>query len=248
MSALTALKAAVKETQLGDKGALAALDSVVAARFPSALTEEERARFLVGVYRGKAEWTSNFEGIQFTLGRAWYTHLEQDFTDAYFANAAKSDEVVERHCPGLQQKMLSLAALALDAKVIHRKGYCGAGVHIFPAGGYCADHGGDLHFDTEGLTKSQLRSRVRAVTFVLMLQPARVGGGLSVWDQKWEGSDDVTDAMIARPHASIDYKTAELVMIDSYSLHQIQPFKGEVDRVSATCHAVQIGDAWEAWF
>jgi hypothetical protein len=217
-------------------------------RLPNAIGEDERKRLVSGVIAGKADWTSNFDGIQFTLGRAWYTHLETDLTDAYFANAARSDEIVERHCPGFQARMISLAANVLGARVERRDGYCGPGVHVFPAGGYCADRGGDVHFDTEGLTRSQLKARVRAVTFVLMLQPARVGGGLSVWDVTYEGSDEVTDAMLSRPHTSIDYEAAELVMIDSYRLHQIQPFKGEIDRISATCHAVDMGDRWDVWF
>ena len=75
-----------------------------------------------------------------------------------------------------------------------------------------------------------------------------LGGGLSVWDAKWEGSDDVTDAMLSRPSASIDYAACELAVIDSYSLHQIEPFGGEVDRVSATVHALKNGERWEAWF
>jgi hypothetical protein len=240
--------ARVAVARLEDGAPLGALASAVCVRMKNAIAEEERARFLAGVRAGKAEWTSNFEGIQFTLGRAWYTHLETDLTDAYFANAAQSDAVVEKHCPGLQERMLDLVARFVGAKVVRRSGYCGAGVHVFPAGGYCAEKGGDIHFDTEGLTRSQLRARTQALSFILMLQPARARGGLNVWDVKWEGSDDVTPAMLAKPRAVIDYEPSELAVIDSYSLHQIDAFDGELDRVSATIHALKNGGAWEAWF
>jgi hypothetical protein len=240
--------ARVAQVRLEDGAALPALASSVCVRMKDAITDAERARFVAGVYAGKAEWTSNFEGIQFTLGRAWYTHLETDLTEQYFANAAHSDTVVEKHCPGLQDRMLDLVARFVGADVVRRQGYCGAGVHVFPARGYCADKGGDVHFDTEGLTRSQLRARMPALSFILMLQPAKSLGGLTVWDVKWEGSDDVTDTMLSRPRASIDYAPCELAVIDSYSLHQIQPFGGDVDRVSATVHALKNGDRWEAWF
>jgi hypothetical protein len=240
--------ARVAHARLDEGAALPALASSVCVRMKDAISDAERARFLAGVYAGKAEWTSNFEGIQFTLGRAWYTHLETDLTEQYFANAVQSDVIVEKHCPGLQARMLDLVSRFVGAQVVRREGYCGAGVHVFPAGGYCADHGGDVHFDTEGLTRSQLRARMPALSFILMLQPAKKGGGLAVWDVKWEGSDDVTDAMLSRPNANIDYAPCELAVIDSYNLHQIQAFAGDVDRVSATVHALKNGERWEAWF
>ena len=232
--------------------ALTRLDDGVLVRVPHAITEAERAAYVAGVYRGKPEWTNNFDGLQFTLGRAWYTHLEQDLADLYFERAAASDELVEHTCPGLQRHMLELTRTLLgDVATETRKrvSYCGAGVHVFPSNGYCAEKGGDVHFDTEGLTRSQLRQRKRAISVILMLQPPREGGGLRVWDVRWDGSDETTPAMLARPHATVEYAARDLVVIDSYSLHQIQPFAGDVDRVSATCHALESEPGtWDVWF
>jgi hypothetical protein len=242
-------RARIADTTLGAAPALTLLDQAVALRVPAAITEPERSHFLAGVFRGKPEWTSNFDGLQFTLGRAWYTHLEQDLADQYFERAAASDQIVERNCPGLQRHMLYLAGKMLGAKVRPRPNYCGAGVHVFPANGYCAATGGDVHFDTEGLTRSQLRARKRAVSLILMLQPPLKGGGLRVWDVRWEGSDETTPTMLAQPHVTVQYGARDLVVIDSYSLHQIQPFEGELDRVSATCHAMESSPGlWDVWF
>ena len=245
-------RARVVEIGLGKSPVLTLLDGehgAVALRVPGAISEEERAAYVAGVYRGKPEWVSNFDGLQFTLGRAWYTHLEQDLADLYFERAAASDEIVERNCPGLQARMLALTGEVLGAKVRHRKDYCGAGVHVFPAGGYCAAQGGDIHFDTEGLTRSQLRAKKRAVSLILMLQPPTKGGGLCVWDVRWDGSDETTPAMVAMPRATVTYAARDLVVIDSYSLHQIQPFEGDRDRVSATCHALESEPGiWDVWF
>jgi hypothetical protein len=38
------------------------------------------------------------------------------------------------------------------------------------------------------------------------------------------------------------------VLIDSYRLHQIQPFTGGRDRISVTTHLVLSDDGWQSWF
>ena len=46
-----------------------------------------------------------------------------------------------------------------------------------------------------------------------------------------------------------DYAAGDLVLIDSYRLHQIQPFAGARDRLSVTAHLVLAGEGWHvAWF
>ena len=37
-------------------------------------------------------------------------------------------------------------------------------------------------------------------------------------------------------------------MIDSYRLHQIQPFSGDRDRLSVTAHLVFADGRWQVWF
>jgi hypothetical protein len=118
---------------------------------------------------------------------------------------------------------------------------------VFPAGEWVSRHGGDIHFDTEGLRDEQLAARAAAVTMVLMLQPAAQGGGLRVWDKVWEGEESTEDPEEA-PSEVIAYGAGDLVVIDSYRLHQICPSTGPLDRISATAHAASLGDRWEAWF
>jgi hypothetical protein len=210
----------------------------------------ESTAYATLVTAAQADWTSNFNGAQFTLGRAWYTHLEEDREDEYFSNAASSDETVRRAVPGLQERMLELVSDLLRAPVTQRPGWCGPGVHVFRAGSLVARRGGEVHFDTEGLTELQLARRASALSFILMLQPPAMGGGLRVWDRFYEGEDfpEKPDPSVAV--AQIAYEPGELVVIDSYRLHQILPFAGPLDRISATMHtaALEGGDAWEAWF
>jgi hypothetical protein len=205
------------------------------------------ARWVAGVYAAREHWTPNFDGVQFTLGRAWYTHLEEERADDYFAAAASSDALVERFLPGLQAHLVTRLEALVAAPIAPRRGWCGPGVHVFPAGEWLAQHGGDIHFDTEGLDEAQLATRAPALSAILMLQPPVAGGGLRVWDLRYDGRDEVPEAA-ALPSMLAEYEAGELIVIDSYRLHQIQPFSGERDRISATAH-VALGDAgWHYWF
>jgi hypothetical protein len=205
-------------------------------------------RWVRGVYAGRDAWVSDFRGAQHSLGRAWYTHLEQERAREYFDRAKESDALVERFCPGLQEKMRELAGRSVDANVVQRHGWCGAGVHVFPAKGLCATRGGDIHFDDEGLTPAHKKERAPALTLVLMLQPAASGGGLKVWDVLYRGSESYEDEDLARPSAIAEYAAGDLVVMDSYRLHQIQPFDGDVDRISTTIHLAYVAGEWESWF
>ena len=246
----------------GVKGELRALLSTsLAVRMTGAIDAERAARWAAGVRGARADWVSDFDGSQFSLGRAWYTHLEQDRAADYFANASASDATVQRACPGLQEAMRELAARVVGAPVVARPGWCGPGVHVFPAGGEVATRGGEIHFDTEGLTPAHVAERAPALTLVLMLQPPSAGGGLKVWDELYDGEvakgfeaadgaddDEDDDESAERPPTTCAYEAGTLLVIDSYRLHQIQAFAGAVDRISATIHAAFVGGVWETWF
>jgi hypothetical protein len=48
--------------------------------------------------------------------------------------------------------------------------------------------------------------------------------------------------------AVVEYAAGDLVVIDSYRLHQIQPFSGDRDRLSVTAHLIFTDGRWQAWF
>ena len=224
------------------------LATSLAVRVRGAVSPERAAQWASGVCAARDAWITDFGGAQFSLGRAWYTHLEQGRAGDYFADVASSDATVERACPGLQVVMSALASRMVGAPVARRSGWCGPGVHVFPAGALVATRGGDVHFDTEGLTPAHASERGPALTLVLMLAPPPSGGGLRVWDVTYAGTDAYEDEDLERPHVTCAYAAGDLVVIDSYRLHQIQPFDGTIDRISATCHAAFVGGQWEIWF
>jgi hypothetical protein len=227
-------------------------------------TPDECAAWTRGVYAARAGWVADFDAQQFTLGLAWYTHLEQGKTREYFAGAAAANERVERFAPGLQARLRAVAAAVVGAPVHLRRGWCGAGVHIFPRGAEVARRGGAVHYDLEGLTPAILGSRAPAFSLIGVLQPAAAGGGLRLWDRRYEDAGaegragvpqdeqgtrhDVLPAELPPPAVTLAYGAGDLAVIDSYRLHQIEPFTGDHDRVTVTAHVARGLGGWEIWF
>jgi hypothetical protein len=207
------------------------------------------AEWASSVARARDDWTHDFDGAQFTLGRAFYTHYETDRSDEYFAHAAESDVCVERWLPGMQARLRDLVSTITGCASRARRDWCGPGVHIFPAGGEVSGRGGVVHFDTEGLSDRHARDKRPALTVVVMLQPPEEGGGLKLWDVRFRGRDDPTEAELAKDAVVARYGVGSLLVIDSYRLHQIQAFTGDRDRISITVHAAEVDEGvWETWF
>jgi hypothetical protein len=214
-----------------------------------AVTNAEAHDWAARVLAARERWTPDFGGEQFTLGRAFYTHLETSRAREYFAAAASSDALVEAVLPGVAARTLALLGRVVGGITRPRPGFCGPGIHIFPAGSKVARQGGVLHFDLEGLTEHQRRTGQRAVTLVWMLQPSLTGGGLRLWDALYEGRPDSEIDEGAHAHVTVRSDAGDAVLIDSRRLHQIRPFRGAKDRVSITVHGAEIDrGVWETWF
>jgi hypothetical protein len=223
----------------------AALSSgALAVALRGLLAPETCGAWVRSVYARRSEWTEDFGGEQFALGRAFYTHVESGRSAEYFADASASDARVERAVPGMAQWMRALYGALVGGVAVQRRGFCGPAVHVFPAGEKVAREGGVVHFDVEGLTRHHVERRMPAVTLVVMLQPAQSGGGLMLWDQRYPEDDPGDDEPV-----TVLYAPGDVVVMDSYRLHQIAPFDGDADRVSITLHGMQTDRGrWECWF
>lgn len=231
----------------GRASLLACLNEHLAISIPGVLDDEQCQAYLAGVFEGRHEWTEAFGGEQFSLGRAWYTDLETEGAKTYFADARTSNERVERYLPGMQSWLLGVARELVDGHVALRPGWCGPGVHVFPAGEAVARLGGSVHFDTEGLADSHLELRKPALSMIVMLQTPESGGGTRVWDLSFDGCDEVE--VPDRPSAMVRYAPGDLTILDAYRLHQIQSFDGVLDRVSITAMLAEVDPGeWEMWF
>ena len=231
-------------------GAFAALASSCAVVIAEHFSPDQCARWVEGVQSARAVWTHDFGGEQFCLGRAFYTHFEEGKSNAYFADTAASDARVDTYCPGLQNAMRDLVTRVVgEGTAVQRRGWCGPGVHVFPPGGPVATRGGVCHFDTEGLAAHHIQRRRPAITLVAMLQTTEADGGLKVWEVRYDGHDHPTKEELRASRATVTYRTGDIVLIDSYRLHQIQPFSGARARISATVHAALVDTGlWECWF
>lgn len=217
------------------------------------VTIDVATRWAEGVARARHEWTTDFGGEQHSLGRAFYTHLEQDRLADYFADARRSDLRVEAAAPGLQEAMRGLVRRVTGGNAVARADFCGAGVHVFPAHEKVATEGGVVHFDTEGLPARHVMAQKRALSVVLMLQAPETGGGLTLWNIVRDPSaldesvDD--DDLEAAERALVRTRPGDVVIFDSFRLHQIEGFGGDRDRISATLHAAEtLRGTWETWF
>jgi hypothetical protein len=208
------------------------------------------ARALAAAVRAARDrWTSDFGGEQFALGGAFYAHLETGMSREYFARASASDAAVEAALPGVQERTIALLARVLGAEVRRRPGFCGPGVHVFPAGGKVARDGGVVHYDLEGLTEHHKARGTPAVTLVWMIQPAARDGGLRLWDVLYDGRPDGDVEPGDYRRVTVRAAAGDAVLIDSRRLHQIRPFPGKKDRISITVHAVEVDrGVWESWF
>lgn len=214
-----------------------------------ALVQATAAKWSARVLRARRQWVSDFGGEQFALGRAFYTHYETARSAQYFADSAASDARVERVLPGMQRWARELFAKLTGGIARSRYGFCGAGVHIFPAGEKVARSGGVVHYDVEGLTPLDLARRHRALSLIVMLQSSERGGGLRLYDVEFHGSEAVEDDELAAHHRTLRYGDGDALLMSSYRLHQIRPFRGDHDRVSLTLHGVEIDrGVWDTWF
>lgn len=233
----------------GSPQVLSFLDERNAVLLRGAAPREEAEGLAARVLAARDLLTSDFGGEQFALGRAFYTHLETGRSRDYFASARASDAVVEAVLPGLQGRSLALLSRLLGGEVRRRPGFCGPGVHVFPAGGKVAREGGVVHFDLEGLTDHQKEHGHRAVSLVWMLRPPLRGGGLRLWDALYDGTPDTELEPGSLPCLTARSGAGDVLLFDSLRLHQIRPFQGGLDRVSLTIHAAEVDrGAWEAWF
>jgi hypothetical protein len=231
------------------RGVVAQLEQAHAVVVDGVFTVTECAELTERTALARSAWVPAFGGEQFSLGRAFYAHFEQSECREYFADAAASDARVEQHLPGLQRRMLDFVGSVTGGVCFARRGFCGAGVHVFPAGEKVSREGGVLHFDTEGLPTHHVGLRKRALSVVVMLGAPERGGGLKVWGARYSGADHPSKADLTTPAQVIEYVSGRAIVIDSYRLHQIQPFGGARDRVSATLHAAEIDPGrWETWF
>jgi hypothetical protein len=234
--------------RLADQECLAALTTSRAVKMPGLLSVAVAESLARAVEQAEPQWVPAFNGDQFSLGNAWYTHLESGRERHYFRDAQKADGLVEQALPGMQASVRAFLSAFVGAPVHPREGFCGAGVHVFLPECPVAEKGGSVHFDLEGLRSAEERG-ARALSLVIMLQNAQRGGGLRLWPARYAGRLHPTTVERNAAYQTVGYETGDAVIFESQRLHQIEPFTGTRARISITAHARERSDGtWESWF
>lgn len=233
----------------GSPALLEQLRTAAAVAVRHAVDESTCRGWVQRILEARNDWIADFGGEQFALGRAFYTHYETGRADVYFRDAERSNALVERVLPGMQDQIRNLFARMVGGNARLRRGFCGPGVHVFPARENVAKRGGVVHYDVEGLSPLHVQRRAPAMSLVVMLQPAQWGGGLRLWNALWHGADEPDDEEIQGPHITHRYTVGEALLMESHRLHQIRPFRGMLGRISITVHSVEVDRGqWDTWF
>ena len=212
-----------------------------------AVSEKQATTWAKAVLEAEEHWLREFKGQMYTLGRAWYAHVESGKAKAYKQGALASNQLVDSVVPGLSSAMRSCLTQALKRKVVQRKNWCGAGVHVFTPKQNSA---GAIHYDVEGDEEAEESADVPLASGVLMLQPPERGGELRLWGRLYDPKDG-RQSLGRAPnvdYVEVKYEPGDFVVFNSYRLHQIRAHRGNKARVSATLHAIRRGGRWESWF
>lgn len=225
------------------------LEDGCAVALRSAWSASDAAAMAGAVLSARERWTSDFGGEQFSLGSAFYTHLETGRAAEYFARCAASDALVESVLPGAQSATPGALRAARRGPGESPTRLRKPGVHVFPAGSKVARRGGVPHWDVEGLAPEHLSRQRDALSLVVMLQPPSKGGALRLWDACWDGHNKPSSAALRSPRRDVLSGAGDAVLLSSYRLHQIRSFRGRLDRISITAHGVEVDPGiWEFWF
>jgi hypothetical protein len=223
--------------------------------FRDIFTPAEVQGMVATIYALREQWLPGFEEEQFSVGRVWYVDVADEAEEEYHEDSVRSNAQIEERFDSIQERMRAFCAAIQPGDLVQiRPGWAGPGFVIFPAHAACAENGGDIHFDIEGLAGDLLDDpEAAAYSFIAMLQKPESGGGLQVWREQYDPNrrDEYIPELQSEPEGPsflIDYRIGDLVMINSRAIHQIQPFEGDTDRITLTFHIVRQAGAWHIWF
>lgn len=251
------LKYVPADTPVVAGGLRALINGHAAVCFEGFFKQDEIAPTIKAVYGGREDWSTGFEGLQYCLGEAWYHYAEEAIGfEEYSARAAQARANVEKHVPGLEDKVRAFLQTHISPQSVDvREGWAGPGIMVFPARNYVATKGGSVHFDTDAFTDEELADpSLEMYSFVCMLQKPAQGGNLRIWDTHYDTSDcDREQEFTPTDHpevamAEVVYKPGDLWMFEGMRAHQITAFGGDDDRIALTFHVAKRDGNWDIWF
>lgn len=223
--------------------------------FQNFLSKEECAELLTGVYTLRPYWRQGTQDGEYTLGRVWYTALDNRDVIDYFEEVSGFNALIDQSFPGLIPQILDFSRkFAANDSIKIRPGFAGPGFVIFTPRSLTAKEGGAIHIDCEGLSTRMLDVPGGAEVYSLMIsiQLPEEGGFLRTWPDYYQPSqkdkylNDI-DIPLGRMEI-VPYEVGGISVISSPRVHQIEPYSGCLDRVILTFHLGKIDNEWLVWF
>ena len=230
---------------------------IVRGAIPRATAEAAVVKFM----KLRSEWDPGPVPDEFNFGTVFYAHAMNKNIDDYFSRASLVNQRMTRDFPDLFASVMRLAQdLIKDEEVIYRPGWTGPSFVYLGPDSISSSEGGTIHIDWEGFSKwdhpktEDLLSsaELEAYTIVLMLQNAPNGGGVRVWDKRFDlahRGDFIPDPGSApdAPFATSHYGVGDLVIFHSMTVHQIQPYSGGA-RITLNFHLLRRNTSWHLFF
>lgn len=232
-------------------------DGLRAVIFDSFLTASECREYADTAYMLQSYWRAGTLQGEYTLGRAWYTSIDNREVVDYFDESDYLNRIIRQSFPGLIEKILHFCQRWTDCKNVGiRSGWAGPGIVVFhPSSSLTAKRGGSVHIDYEGLSKRMLDAAVHppeVYSFMLPLQMPVNGGHLRTWPEVYRRYHHERYLReICKPEGKtrlVPYSVGSLCGIYSLRIHQIEPFRGKDDRVILTFHLGKLDGQWCIWF
>lgn len=239
------------------------VDEMKLTRLFSLLSEEECAGYLAKIHSLREYWTRReFDTVFYTLGAASYLDATMGRFESFRERARVTNPVLRREFGPLIDAVLGALAEYVGAPVRIDDELSVPGFHIFLAREF-GDRSptASLHFD---LQYEHLRWDAHGgeepetqISFTLPVALPHNGGGLLVWNMKWQETKQLSkEEHVAKLKSRgepeyVDYRNGVLAVHGGHHLHQIAPFREhspDDERVTLQGHAIRCRDGWWAYW
>jgi len=227
------------------------------------LSEEECAMYLKRVHELSSYWTRReFDTVFYTLGAASYLDATNGRFESFREKAVVTNPILRREFGPMLDAVMGALSEYVGAPVQMDDELSIPGFHVFLAKEF-GDRSptASLHFD---LQYEHLRWDAHGgeepetqISFTLPLALPHNGGGLFVWNMKWQETKQLPkDEHIAKlknrgEPEYVPYSNGVLAVHGGHHLHQIAPFKDHNpsdERITLQGHAVRCKDGWWAYW
>jgi hypothetical protein len=227
------------------------------------LSEEECAVYLKKVHDLREYWTRRAgDAVFYTLGAASYLDATAGRFEQFREMAVVTNPILRREFGPLIDAVLGALGTYVGDEVRIDDELSVPGFHVFLADEFGGKNPtASLHFD---LQYENLRWEAHGgaepetqISFTLPLVLPANGGGLLVWDLKWQE----TRKLLRNEHAEklknrgegeyVAYQNGVLAVHGGHHLHQIAPFKDHSptdERTTLQGHAIRCSDGWWAYW